>query len=65
MTAKWHKVVVNQIRRGECIALDVYNDTGHSKLLPTLPACYGCIGRVGTTLIFEERKHGNDTDQMR
>lgn len=44
------------------IGYDLYNKTDVNDLLPTLPASYGIVGRIGTTLIFEVNEDEEEND---
>lgn len=54
MMGKYSDLIIERIKRGNLpIGYDLYNKTDVTELLPTLPASYGIIGRIGTTIIFE------------
>lgn len=51
---KYKNIIVQRIKMGNLpIGYDLWNKTDVTNLLPTLPALYGTIGRIGTTIIFE------------
>ena len=51
---KYHELLKKRIESGDIpVGYDLYNRTDVNGILPTLPASYGIVGRVGTTLIFE------------
>lgn len=63
---KYQKILFNRICEGKVhIGYDLYNKTDVIDILPTLPASYGIVGRIGTTLIFEVNDDGKTDDTLR
>lgn len=51
---KYEKIILKMANEGNIpIGYDLYNKTDVIDILPTLPASYGVVGRIGTILIFE------------
>lgn len=60
---KYLTVLAKRISDGNLpIAYDPYNKADVRSILPTLPASYGIVGRIGTTLIFEVNQDGEEND---
>lgn len=57
---KYLKLMKERIEKGNLKdGYDLYNQADVEGILPTLPASYGIIGRVGTTLLIEKRNGTN------
>lgn len=57
---KYYRILAKRVRQGALkTGYDLYNQTDVGDILPSITASYGVIGRIGTTLIFEERKDDN------
>lgn len=52
--ARYHEAMAKRMNRKGGIAYDPYNGTDHDRCPPSITASYGIVGRVGTTLIFED-----------
>ena len=54
-------ILANRIKKGKLkVGYDLYNRTDVGDILPSITASYGVIGRIGTTLIFEESEEDDN-----
>lgn len=58
---KYYLILANRVNKGNLkTGYDLYNRTDVGDILPSLTASYGIIGRIGTTLIFEENEEDDN-----
>ena len=52
---KYMEIIKDRISQGDVpLGYDPYNKSDVDDVLPALPASYGVLGRIGTTVIFEK-----------
>lgn len=58
---KYYLILAKRVSQGTLkTGYDLYSRVDVGDILPSLTASYGVVGRIGTTLIFEE---GNDDSE--
>lgn len=52
---KYMKLIMKRVEKDGSlpVAYDPYNKEDVNDIIPTIPASYGNLGRIGTTIIFE------------